>query len=375
MSNHGIRRGISTVDELVTFLRASDLEIDILMGIYDVLEQTFSRGYPNFIFEYQLEENNGLVNLKSKIEQCLPFGKEKTYNQDTYVFIKRVGDITILDGSILKFPVTYVKFKENIEFGGTKSRGETEIKTTFEVVFDSHNSLCYIQCGDRSYANAAYKVLQKYVTRIFKTFVPFSMSRMKRNTVIENEYSLDKQTIILLDYIQDRINEDGHEINDYLSVAFANKDRDKKVRSLRLNGNNLLDSYEVGDRVRLGDQIKSVRFQLRFQTQNDAIEMVNVSMDFQATIKIQYSNVQNTLNICHINRHLINKLTKSLTKKYKEQEVDANLQEIIARAKVRDSAFLHNVLSKIKKDISEFNDQTIKKTEVMDVINKYLLGE
>ncbi|MFV2048485.1 hypothetical protein ACEWK1_14035 [Metabacillus sp. YM-086] len=375
LMHHGVRTSFMDKHGLATYLRTEEVDVDMLIGIYDVLDQTFSRGYPNFIFEFQLDEEVTLNNLKDKIEQCLPSMEEKSYKDDVFIFIKRIGIVTILDGSILKFPVTYEKFKEQVDFGGVKTKGESESRSTFDVIFDSVTRLCYIQCGDRNQSTAVHKVIQKHVTRTFKTFHPFSVSRKKRETVVENEYALDKQTIILLDFMQKSINVHNHEINDYLSVAFANKNQEKKVRSVRLSGNNLLESYEVGDRVRLGDQIKSVRFQLRFKTESDAYEIVTVYIDFQATLKIQYSNLQNTLNICPINRHLIATLTNSLNKLYKEQEVQADLNEIIAIAKVRDSAFLANVLGKIKDDVYELSIEQTDKTVVLEVINRYLIGE
>ena len=371
LMHHEVSTSIASVDDLSNFLRTRDVDTDLLLGIFDVLDQTFSRGYPNFVFEYELNDGMALVQLKDKIETGLPFEQEKSYN-DSFIYIKRAGEVTLLDGTILKVPVTFEKYKEEMEFGGTKKRGDLESKTTFDVVFDSVTNLCYIQCGERNQSNATHKVFQKHVTRIFKSFLPFSFSRKKNSTVVENEFQLDKQTIILLDYIESSINQNGHEINDYLSVAFANKNQEKKVRSVRLSGNNLLDSYEVGDRVRLGDLIKSVRFQMRFKTGENSIEMVNVSIDFQATIKFQYSNLQNTLNICLINRHLIKTLNASLTKRYQEQEVDANIKEIIARAKVRDSAFLTSVLGKVKDDINQLTLSTPEKAKVLDVINSYL---
>jgi hypothetical protein len=371
LMHHEVSTSISSVEDLANYLRTNDVDTDLLIGIFDVLDQTFSRGYPNFVFEYELNDGMTLTNLKNKIETCLPFEEEKNYN-DSFVYIKRVGEVIIVDNSLLKVPVTYEKYKEEMEFGGTKKRGEEESKTTFDVVFDSVTKLCYIQCGERNQSNATHKVFQKHVTRIFKYFLPFSFSKKKNSTVVENEFQLDKQTIILLDYIESSINQDGHEINDYLSVAFANKNQEKKVRSVRLSGNNLLDSYEVGDRVRLGDLIKSVRFQMRFKTGENSIEMVNVSIDFQATIKFQYSNLQNTLNIALINRHLIKTLNDSINKQYREQEVDANIKEIIARAKVRDSAFLTSVLGKVKDDINQLTLSTPEKTKVLDVINSYL---
>jgi hypothetical protein len=375
LRHHGISQGFTTVDQLKNYLQKEEVDAEILVGIFEELDQSFSSGYPNFIYEYKLFEDNSLLNLKEKIETCLPIDEEKSYLDSSFTYIKKAGAITMMDGVILKFPVTYEKFKERIGFGGVKTRGELDNKTTFDVVFDSVTNLCYIQCGDKTQANSAYRVLLKHVTRIFESFVPFSVSKKKLETTVENEYSLDKQTIILLDYIEKSINEDGHEINDYLSVAFSNKKQNKKVRSVRLSGNNLLDSYEVGDRVRLGDQIKTVRFQLRFKTGENSIELVNVSIDFQSTIKIKYSNLANKLNICIINRYLISKLNKSLSKTYKEQEVDANLQAIIARAKVRDSAFLTNVLGKVKDDINQLSIDSGDKGKVLDVINKYLIEE
>ncbi|WNB93422.1 hypothetical protein [Bacillus sp. NEB1478] len=375
LRHHGVNQAISNVEQLKTYLRTDDVDEEILIGIYEELDQSFSQGYPNFIYEYKLNDGNALNELKTKIETCLPLNAEKTYRENIYTYIKRVGEVTILDGDLLKFPVTYEKFKERVDFGGLKSKGDSESKTTFDVVFDSSTELCFIQCGEKTQANVAYRVIHKHVTRIFNSFDPFSVSRKKLRTTVENEHALDKQTIILLDYIEKTINEDGHEINDYLSVAFANKKQNKKVRSVRLSGNNLLESYEVGDRVRLGDQIKSVRFQLRFQTGENMIEMVNVSVDFQATLKIKYTNLNNKLNVCNINRHLISKINKSLTKVYKEQEVDASLKEIVARAKVRDFAFLVNVLGQVKEDINQLSLSAADKANVLDVINKYLTEE
>lgn len=208
LMHHEVSASTSSVDDLANYLRTNDVDTDLLIGIFDVLDQTFSRGYPNFVFEYELNDGITLRNLKSKIETCLLFEEKKSYN-DSFIYIKRAGEVTKVDNNLLKVSVTFEKSKEEIEFGGTKKSGEQESKTTFDVVFDSVTNLCYIQCGERTQSNATHKVFKGHVTIIFKSFLPFSFSRNKNSTV-----------------------------------------------SVSLSGNNLLDSYEVGDRVRLGDLIK-----------------------------------------------------------------------------------------------------------------------
>ena len=49
---HDVSTSIATIDDLTNFIRTEDLDADLIIGIFDVLDQTFSRGYPNFIFEY-----------------------------------------------------------------------------------------------------------------------------------------------------------------------------------------------------------------------------------------------------------------------------------------------------------------------------------
>lgn len=198
--HHEVSTSIGSVEDLANYLRTNDIDTDLLIGIFDVLDQTISRGYPNFVFEYELNDGMALVNLKDKIETCLPFEQEKSFN-DSYVYIKRAGDVTIVDQNVLKVPVMYEKYKEEMEFGGTKKRGDQESKITFDVVFDSVTNLCYVQCGERNQSNATHRVFKKHVTRIFKSFLPFPSRSAERKTarlLKMNSSSINKRSFCLI---------------------------------------------------------------------------------------------------------------------------------------------------------------------------------
>ncbi|KZR56930.1 hypothetical protein A3781_20520 [Bacillus badius] len=193
----------------------------------------------------------------------------------------------------------------------------------------------------------------------------------QQETVFEGEFALDKQTIILLDYIENEINDTENEINDYLGASFTNSTSDK-VKSVRLRGSNLLESYEVADRVRNGDKMKSVRFQLRKKITEDRYLIPTINIDFDEPLKITFGNVDNASYIPVIIDHLRTALERSLSKTYRESEVITRIQGILHRARLKDSIVIHSIIAKVKDEVltSDISDKEL----FIDILDRYLIG-
>lgn len=72
---------------------------------------------------------------------------------------------------------------------------------------------------------------------------------------------MDNQTALILDFLEEQLEMDEFLITDYFSITFENR-KSTKVKAVRLSGSNLFESYEVAERMKYQDKIKSVKFQL-----------------------------------------------------------------------------------------------------------------
>lgn len=227
MNNSNIDQiNITSKDDLITFLKDPMTPIEIIEGIYDLLDQTFSRGYPNFIYEFSLKENKSKSDLINIFETALPENESVAPFENTHTYIKRMGPVTETSSKI-SVKVEYEKYKEERGFGGVSERGALELKSTFDIVFDFEAMLCLIKCGDRRQLNTIEYFISTKVIGVFSQFGGFSLATKLLGTTIENEYRLDKQTIILLDFLEEEFNKHDYRITDYFTIAFSNKQSDK----------------------------------------------------------------------------------------------------------------------------------------------------
>ncbi len=295
---------ISNKEELINFLRDPETPYELIEDIYDLLDQTFARGYPNFIFEFRLKEQYSRTNLIKALENSLPENESIMTFANSHTYVKRIGEVTETTHEV-KMMVKYEKYKEERDFGGELKKGALELKSTFDIVFDFEVMLCYIKCGDRRQLAAIEYFLQTKVTGIFDTYIGYLFKTKQLSTVIENQFNLDKQTLILLDFLEKEINNEDYQITDYFTISFSNAESDK-VKSVRLGGTNLLESPEVADRISQGDKIKSVRFQLRKKISSDKYNICTVKVDFEHQLKITFSKVRNAIHIRKDIHHIVN---------------------------------------------------------------------
>ncbi|MGR5973185.1 hypothetical protein ACT7CX_18520 [Bacillus cereus] len=54
---------LQTKEDLESFLRSENADSEIIMDIFDLLDQSFSRGYPQYVFEFQLNSNTTQQNF------------------------------------------------------------------------------------------------------------------------------------------------------------------------------------------------------------------------------------------------------------------------------------------------------------------------
>lgn len=361
--------GISDKDALMNFLRSEEATDEILAEIFDLLDQSFSRGYPNYIFEFELEHGTSKTDLINYIEQAFPTENKLSPRGQNFTYISRIGPVQNNYNDNISFKVQYERHREVQTIEGIE-QGALEVKSSFDIIFDFISNCCYIQCGDKKILSTIEKLINTHLT-ILERFDGYSLRTKQESTMFEGEIKLDKQTIIILDFIENEINDCNHEINDYLGTTFFNN-RSDKVKSVKLRGTNLLESFEVADRVRNGDKIKSVRFQLRVKTGEDRYIIPTINLDFDDPLKITFGNIENTSYIPQLINHLRTKLDQSLSKRYQANEVLEELQHLIQRARTKDSMIVINILATIKEEFLKIEDEN--KEEYIRIIDRYLLG-
>ncbi|WHY93135.1 hypothetical protein QNK12_06510 [Neobacillus cucumis] len=368
--HHQLGVVIESIEDLFAFLNTNEATDEILWGILELLEQSFSRGYPNYIFEFQLKAGFTDSDLAQLLDESIPIGTPLSPTRQENTIVTRVGNIIHEQANFIKFKVEYERRKTNPR-GGALS-GALEIKTSFDIIFDFTCSLCYIQCGDKKLLSAIDDIMRNKVVGVFSKFCSYELKQKQIPTVFEGEYSLDKQTVIILDYVEVEINKENHEISDYSGMSFSNL-RSDKVKSVRLKGNNLLESSEVSERIRMGDQIKSIRFQLRKRLNNGNYLMPTISIDFNGPLKITLNNMENTNYNTDFTRYLVKALNHSLAKVYREEETKERLTNIIHRARVRESMYIQSVLAEIRDQLDEVAISSSEKEKVIQILDSYRL--
>jgi hypothetical protein len=359
---------IEDTEDLFVFLNSNEASEEIVWGILELLEQSFSRGYPNYIYEFQLKAGLTDSDLLQLLDESIPVGLSISPTRQENTIVTRIGNISHELGDFVKLKVEYERRRPNPR--GEALSGALEIKTSFDIIFDFTCFLCYIQCGDRRLLSAIEDIMCNKVAGVFSKFCSYELKQKQLPTVFEGEYSLDKQTIIILDYVEVEINKEGHEISDYSGISFSNL-RGDKVKSVRLKGKNLLESSEVSERVRMGDQIKSVRFQLRKRLNNGHYLMPTISIDFNGPLKVTLNNVENTNYNTDITCYLVKALNRSLLKVYREQETKERLNDILHRARVRESMYIQSILAEMVEKLEEFDVNFSEKEKFIQLIDSY----
>jgi hypothetical protein len=369
--HHQLGVVIQNVEDLFTFLNSDGTTEEIVWGIIELLEQNYSRGYPNYIFEFQLKSGLTENDLSQLLNESIPAGLVINPTRQENILVTRIGDINHDQSmSTIKIKVEYERRKPNPR--REPLSGVLEIKTTFDIVFDFTCFLCYIQCGDRKLLSAIEDIMSNRVVGVFSKFCPYDIKHKQISTVFEGEYSLDKQSIIVLDYVEVEINKENHEISDYSGISFSNL-RGEKVKSVRLKGKNLLESHEVSERIRMGDKIKSVRFQLRKRLINGHYLMPTINIDFYGALKVTLNNVENTNYNTDITRYLVKALNRSLLKVYQEEETKQRLTNLIQLSRVRESMYIQSILAEIIVKLDDIGIVSPEKEKVIQLMDSYRL--
>lgn len=85
------------------------------MGILELLEQSFSRGYPNYIFEFQLKAGFTDSDLAQLLDESIPIGTPLSPTRQENTIVTRVGNIIHEQANFIKFKVEYERRKTNQE--------------------------------------------------------------------------------------------------------------------------------------------------------------------------------------------------------------------------------------------------------------------
>lgn len=360
---------IANADGLITFLQYPDTPYEVIEDVYELLDQTFSRGYPNFIFQFELKSDVEKNDLVKNLRVAVPEDDYIQPHKDTHTYLKRIGSIQC-DHNKVVIKVQFEKYKDENRLREGPKKGALELKSTFDIEFDFSIMLCYVKCGDRRQLNAVEKTIQTHITRCFEKFNGFYFRSKLEHTEVQNQFDLDKQTIVLLDFLENELIKNNYSITNYFTIAFSNSQSDK-VKSVRLGGSNLLESIEVADRIRQGDKIKSVRFQLYQELNSKNAHICIVKIDFEQHLKITFSRLKTTRHIRENIHHIYNSLLSSLDKIHEEEVIKRRLNDMLRKIRVQESMFLHSIISQIKQDIEELslND----KEKVTQVLDKYTL--
>jgi len=360
------------IDDLKEYL-SREANDDIITDIYELLDQTFSKGDPYYIIQFEIQEDKSQKDLLETIEIALPKDKDIYSSKDNFVLIKRISDVNSISSDHLTFMVKYEKYQEVIKSGQRSEQGPVDVQTSFEIFFDFQINLCYIKCGDTNQFNSAFRVMKRHMIGIFNKFSPFRINTLYKFTKFEGELELDKQTTIILDYLDDELNKDKFSITDYTAVTFANP-RSDKVRSVRIGGSNLFESPEFAERIRFSDRIRSVKFQIYKETNTNPSTGVlsNIRIYFDSTLKFVFNEMENNAYQRDFVQHLFNSLINSLNKTYYAHTIKLKIQELIRVVEAKDSLMAQKVLEEIIPKIEREIEDENTRLKVLSIINSYV---
>lgn|GEM_PF-4397163 len=370
--NHPDIPGFDDFADLETDLEA--LSRDELSDLYDFLDQTFSSGQPYFVYKFALRQDVTQEQLKESIQRCFPIDTPKSVDTEfPRVEIKRLTEIHLRPDDHLRFTVQYERFVESLRMDN--DGGISDSKTTYDVIFDFKESLLYFNCGDSRCAVATRRVFSGLVMNTFSELTIFSVSHLMKQVVFENEFRLDRQTVVVLEYLENTIEQKRYEVSDYSRIAFQNMESEK-VKGVRINGSNLFESIEMAERIRLGDRIKSVKFTLtrtHDSRQNAGGGVTTtVRMDFTGALKILFSDEDNVAYQLDFVRHIMETFQESLNKTYNETEVRRRIQPMINKAEAKDNLTCNRILSELREKVEQQIGDLPSRTAVLELIDGYI---
>lgn len=200
-TNYNLSVKFSSIEELTEYLLTVDDE-NIIIDIYEVLDQNFSLGDPFFIFEFKLYNGKYQNHLKLAIETELKKDEEVSPNRDdNFTYIKRISEVNSIDNDYLSFIVKYERYSERRVSLTEVERGVMEYNSTFEIYFDFKSNLCYFKCGDNNQLGCASKVLKRKIIGIFERLEGVNFHRKQQSkTIFSGEVTFDKHTIIIITF-------------------------------------------------------------------------------------------------------------------------------------------------------------------------------
>ncbi|MBM6385240.1 MAG: hypothetical protein JSY10_14830 [Paenibacillus sp.] len=371
--NYQINWNLGSLEDLEEKLIELTNEPDIISDLYELLDQSFTQGYPLFIYEFSLLNNQTEDYLRTSIECCFPLNVEYNPSQQSYTYIKRTTPIEYIAGDLLKFSVMYEHYDEKPLIGGTSTKGNLEERVTMEVFFDFRINYCFFKCGDKKHMLC----IQKYLARSVRYLAleTFSITNKIKTVKFEGEIPVHKQTALILDLLEEQINFNNYSINDYLGITFENR-KSSKVRAVKLSGNNLFESYELAERMRYHDKIKSIKLQLvRLQKNgggSDTTVIATVRIDFPGALKIVFTSMPNTVYSRDFIHHIISRLNVTLSKTHKAIEIEDRMQRLIRIAEAKDSFIVQRILSEIKNRIELKSSLDLSKEKFLEVLAEYM---
>lgn len=370
--NHGINWALNDPETLELKLRENDIDPELIAEIYELLDQSFVQGSPYFIYQFTLLNNKDEQFLKQEIERILELNKEVAPLQNNFTYIKRVTDVEHRHGDFISFSLFYEHFDTALKPGEGKVKGVSIEKTTFEVFFDFKAHYCYFKCGDRKHMTFTQKYLSQSIRNL--SLISFTLSSKSKAVTFEGDIQFNKQTAIIFDLLEAQMDKGNFIITDYLGITFGNAKSDK-VKAVKLGGNNLFESYEVAERMRFQDRIKSIKFQLvkQFTTGgNTSAVTSDVRIDFPSTLKIVFSKMSNNAYQRDYIHHILSQLNISLTKTHKASEIDERIKDLVRIAEAKDSFLVQRILSGLKQEVKDQLTDTKEKNIVLTIIDNFM---
>ncbi|WP_426333202.1 hypothetical protein ACN9MH_21770 [Paenibacillus silvae] len=372
-SQHNLNWNLESIEDLEEKLNEANIDPDIVFEIYELLDQSFSQGYPFFVYELSLLNNVTEANLKESIEKCFKFNVECTPSLKSYTYLKRISEIEHIQGDSMRFSVVYEQFEEKPIRGGGIEKGKSEEKTTFEVFFDFKFSLCYFKSGDKKHVLCVQRYLSRNISSL--SLISFSLPTKLKEVTFLGDIPMDKQTALILDFLEEQLEVNEFLINDYFSITFENR-KSTKVKAVRLSGSNLFESYEVAERMKYQDKIKSVKLQLVKQKKrldgNVSVVLSAVRIDFPSTFKVVFSEMPNSVYYREFIQHIISSMKKSISKEHSASEIELRMARLIRLAEVKDSYIVQRTLNEIKDKIDKLTLEESSKDAVLRLLTEYM---
>ncbi|TWH58392.1 hypothetical protein DesLBE_2710 [Desulfitobacterium sp. LBE] len=278
---------ISTPSDLYNYKDLDFNEEDIEI-FFKIINQSYSLGEPYFIVNFHMKPDEGVDALVAEIIKSLEKGADVS---DEYKFTaaELVGNPTPQEGRLRIYynEFALVRTREGVK----RVNEENPISYGYvDINFLKEKQIIMINVGHYVLARWIKVYIEKNFYKSYE--VGLSFFKIKRNLFkYDGPIDFDPVTVFLLELVTNTLEDTDHRITNHKQFGFENL-KSKQVKTVKLGGQDLIESESVADQVENGFKLKSVEFGLEIAGHPVPMN-ASVAIYAGAAVKINIKEIDN----------------------------------------------------------------------------------